>query len=89
MKTATVRDLRNRFAAVSRWIEEGEEVRITKRGRVIARLVPEPPDRRRGGKIPDFPRRVKQIYGRPSSRRNAARPSERAARSTPSTSPRL
>ena len=64
MKTATVRDLRNRFAAVSRWIEEGEEVRITKRGRAIARLVPEPPDRRRSSKIPDFSRRVKEIFGR-------------------------
>jgi len=32
MKTATVRDLRNNFAKVSRWLEAGEKVEITKRG---------------------------------------------------------
>jgi antitoxin (DNA-binding transcriptional repressor) of toxin-antitoxin stability system len=32
MKTATVRDLRNNFARVSRWIQSGEKVKITKRG---------------------------------------------------------
>jgi antitoxin (DNA-binding transcriptional repressor) of toxin-antitoxin stability system len=41
MKTATVRDLRNRYSAVLKWIEAGEEVSITRRGVVIARLVPE------------------------------------------------
>lgn len=63
MKTATVRDLRNRFAAVSRWIEEGEEVRITKRGRVFARIVPEPPASPGSRKVPDFARRVRRIFG--------------------------
>jgi antitoxin (DNA-binding transcriptional repressor) of toxin-antitoxin stability system len=29
MKTATVRDLRNEFARVAAWIENGEEVVIT------------------------------------------------------------
>jgi prevent-host-death family protein len=40
MKTATVRDLRNNFARVSAWISSGQEVEITKRGEVMARLVP-------------------------------------------------
>jgi len=40
---ATVRDLRNNFAHVSSWIEAGREVEITKRGRVVARLVPPGP----------------------------------------------
>jgi prevent-host-death family protein len=40
MKTATVADLRNHFAAVSRWIHEGEPVAITKRGFQFATLVP-------------------------------------------------
>lgn len=40
MKTATVADLRNNFARISRWIEAGEEVEITKRGRKFARLGP-------------------------------------------------
>ena len=40
MKTATVRDLRNNFAKVSRWIRAGEEVTITCRGDVMGRIVP-------------------------------------------------
>ena len=40
MKTATVADLRNNFARISRWIEAGEEVEITKRGKKFARLGP-------------------------------------------------
>jgi prevent-host-death family protein len=40
MRTATVRDLRNHFAKVSRWLKAGEEVEITSRGVPQARLVP-------------------------------------------------
>jgi antitoxin (DNA-binding transcriptional repressor) of toxin-antitoxin stability system len=40
MKTATVRDLRNRFPRVAAWIAEGEPVEITKAGKLFARLVP-------------------------------------------------
>lgn len=40
MKAATIRDLRNRFARLSAWIDNGEPVEITKRGKVFARLVP-------------------------------------------------
>ena len=41
MKTATVRDLRNRYTSLLRWISAGEEILITQRGVVIARLSPE------------------------------------------------
>lgn len=40
MKSATVADLRNNFAAVSKWLQAGESVTITKRGRVFAMLSP-------------------------------------------------
>ena len=43
MKTATMRQLRNESRAVLDWVKAGEEVQITKRGEVIARLVPEKP----------------------------------------------
>ena len=43
MKTATVRELRNEYRHVLGWVEAGEEVAISKRGKVIARLVPEKP----------------------------------------------
>lgn len=41
MKTATVRDLRNRYLELLGWIASGEEIVITRRGKPIARLVPE------------------------------------------------
>ena len=40
MKTATVADLRNDFASISKWIHEGESVTITKRGLPFATLSP-------------------------------------------------
>ena len=42
MKTATIRDLRNEFARVSKWLEKGESVQIIKRGKPFARVIPEP-----------------------------------------------
>jgi antitoxin (DNA-binding transcriptional repressor) of toxin-antitoxin stability system len=49
MKTATVRELRNRYTQLLKWLEAGEEIRITRRGVVIARLVPENHATARGG----------------------------------------
>ena len=40
MKTATIRDLRNEFARVSKWLAKGETVQIVKRGKPFADLVP-------------------------------------------------
>jgi len=42
MKTASVRELRNDFRRVSKWLAAGETVQILKRGKPIARVVPEP-----------------------------------------------
>ena len=41
MKLATVRDLRNEYSKLLRWIEAGEEIAISRRGKIVARLVPE------------------------------------------------
>lgn len=41
MKIATIRQLRNQCRDVMGWVEAGEEVKISKRGKIIARLVPE------------------------------------------------
>ncbi len=38
MKTTSVRELRNNFAKVSRWMEAGEKVEITKCGLPYARM---------------------------------------------------
>jgi len=40
MKTATVRELRNQFPRIEAWVQEGESISISKRGRIIATLVP-------------------------------------------------
>lgn len=44
MKTASVRDLRNSYKNLLRWVDAGEEVVIQRRGKPVARLVPERQD---------------------------------------------
>ncbi|MBI1749658.1 MAG: hypothetical protein HY234_01085 [Acidobacteria bacterium] len=63
MRKASVRDLRYRFPEVELSLREGEEIQITKRRRVIARLVPDRSPAPRGAR-PDFLARLKKIYGR-------------------------
>ena len=64
MKTATVRQLRHDFGSVLNWVEEGEAVGISKRGRIVAFLSPPPaPKPSRPRKRPDFLGRLKRIYG--------------------------
>jgi antitoxin (DNA-binding transcriptional repressor) of toxin-antitoxin stability system len=60
MKSVSVRDLRYDFKAIEGVLRRGEEVRVTKRRRVIARLVPEPAPPSR---LPDFLRRLESTYG--------------------------
>lgn len=63
MKTATVRDLRNRFPWVAGWIEKGQAVEITRAGKVFARLIPAPPAKPRRFKMPNIMARLNQTYG--------------------------
>jgi antitoxin (DNA-binding transcriptional repressor) of toxin-antitoxin stability system len=61
MRKASVRDLRYRFADLEGELREGKEIEITKRRRVIARLVPA--KRRKRPKRPDFLARLRKIFG--------------------------
>ena len=63
MKTATVRELRNQFPRVAAWIENGEEVGITKAGKLFARLVPAAPAKTRKLVKPDIMARLKETWG--------------------------
>jgi antitoxin (DNA-binding transcriptional repressor) of toxin-antitoxin stability system len=54
MKTATVRELRGEFPRLLRWLQAGETVVISRRGCVVARLVPPPPEPSPDFKAPDF-----------------------------------
>ncbi len=62
MKKATVRDLRYRFSAVEDLLRDGEEIHITKRKRVIARLLPPGPAPPKA--FPNFLARQKKLFGR-------------------------
>ena len=63
MKTATVRDLRNRFPRVAAWIAEGEPVEITKSGKPFARLLPATPEKPRRLVKPDIMAQLKETWG--------------------------
>jgi len=63
MKTATIADLRNHFPKVFRWIEEGETVNLTKRGKIVAQLVPKSPEPPRVIKMPDFEAIQREVFG--------------------------
>jgi antitoxin (DNA-binding transcriptional repressor) of toxin-antitoxin stability system len=60
MKTVSVRDLRYDFSTVERLLHQGDEIEITKRRKVIARLTPVRSER---PPLPDFLGRLKEIYG--------------------------
>lgn len=61
MKRASVRDLRYDFPKIEALLSEGEEIQITKRRQVIARLVPERAVE--SPELPDFRARKQAIFG--------------------------
>jgi antitoxin (DNA-binding transcriptional repressor) of toxin-antitoxin stability system len=61
MGKASVRDLRYNFARIEEQLRSGEEIEITKRRRVIARLLPERPAAAKS--VPDFAKMLHDIYG--------------------------
>ena len=71
MKIATTRELRQELGRILGWVEQGEEVEITRRGRVVARLVPaakaaakavEPAPERKI-KMPGFESSMRKLFG--------------------------
>jgi antitoxin (DNA-binding transcriptional repressor) of toxin-antitoxin stability system len=64
MKSANVRQLRHDFGSVMNWVADGEQVKIVKKGKIIALLSPPPPSaRRKKINLPDFEARQKRIFG--------------------------
>lgn len=61
MKKASIHDLRYGFPKIERLLRQGGEIHITKRRRVIARLVPE--NAESATQMPDFLERLRTIYG--------------------------
>lgn len=66
MKTASVADLRNDFARLSKWIAQGEKITITKRGEPFATLLPifaQPAKKKQRIVWPDFTARIQEMEG--------------------------
>ena len=62
MGTASVREAQHNLPKILRAVSRGEVVEITRRNRVVARLVPAAP--RPVGQFPDFVARARAIWGR-------------------------
>jgi antitoxin (DNA-binding transcriptional repressor) of toxin-antitoxin stability system len=60
MKSVSVRELRSDFKTVERLLREGEDVQITKRRKVIGRIIPEAATR---PPLPDFLSRIRALQG--------------------------
>ena len=63
MKTASVRELRQNFPVVMSWIKDGENVAITMRRKIVARLIPERAPVTHNAPAPDFASISKRIFG--------------------------
>jgi prevent-host-death family protein len=61
MRKTTVREAQHNLPRILRWVSSGEMVEITRRNRVVARLVPAAPRPERG--LPDFVARARAIWG--------------------------
>ena len=73
MKTATVREVQHGLASVLSEVQKGQEIAVTKHGKVIARIVPAA---RAKGRLrwPDSARRMKLLMS--SAKVKGATPSE-------------
>jgi prevent-host-death family protein len=61
MRTATVRETQHNLPRILRAVSRGEVIEITRRNRVVARIVPAAP--RPAGGLPDFVARARAIWG--------------------------
>ena len=60
MRTATVREVQRNLSEVLSWVERGEEVRVLRRKKVVARLLPPDPQ---PTAPPDFLGRARTVWG--------------------------
>jgi antitoxin (DNA-binding transcriptional repressor) of toxin-antitoxin stability system len=61
MHTVTVRELRNNFAQIAAWLEAGETLTLTRRGKVLGRIEPELT--KQEVEWPDFAARHRELWG--------------------------
>ncbi|MGH9320942.1 MAG: type II toxin-antitoxin system Phd/YefM family antitoxin [Vicinamibacteria bacterium] len=63
MKKATIRQVQHRLSEVMKWVEDGEEVIVLRRDRVVAKIVP-PDHTSDKPEWPDFGGRARRIWGK-------------------------
>lgn len=61
MKKASVREIQHHFSDVLRHVEDGEEVYITKRNKIVAKIIPQNEIQNGPVEYPDFVGRAKEI----------------------------
>jgi antitoxin (DNA-binding transcriptional repressor) of toxin-antitoxin stability system len=61
MKTTTIRELKHATSTVLSWVAEGETVEVRRRSKPVAMLTPL--KRKPSVARPDFPARLRAIYG--------------------------
>ncbi len=64
MTTATVRDLRYDFPSVLKRLEGGEEIAITRRGKLVGTLIPAVPRVPETVRWPDLSQRLQATHGK-------------------------
>jgi antitoxin (DNA-binding transcriptional repressor) of toxin-antitoxin stability system len=60
MKSANIRDVQHNLAQVLEWVENGEEVRVFRRKKLVARILPPLPE---SVDSPAFAARARQSWG--------------------------
>lgn len=64
MKTASIRDVRHDFNRILAWVNNGEEVAITKHRRTVARLLPARASKKAAAaRMPDIAGRLRKVFG--------------------------
>ena len=63
MKKATIREVQYNLSSVLKWVEDGEEVHVMRRNKIVARVVP-PGIPSQKPQWPDFAKRASAIWGR-------------------------
>ncbi len=61
MKTASVRQIQHNLAEVLSWVEQGQEVQVFRRKKLVARLIPPDP---KTAASPDFLARAEGVWGK-------------------------
>jgi prevent-host-death family protein len=62
MRSASTREVQHGLAAILARVEKGEEVQVTRRGRVVARIVPARAPRAKKAAWPDFHARLLDTF---------------------------